>query len=360
MHARTSEPLLLSSSKGRKERFSQLSTFDPDPKEHDEDGDYVESVESGEPLPELPDQGKLELTARLYRIGARVFRSADHRDGWEDAYNAFAEAFERHGKLTPRQYEYDLPNMVFNFALKYDWFPHLKYVGFTDPAIDEPRRLGGPHLWLKADDSVESVSQSIEWFNERLRPALIERRAKAFEEEVRYSAFREEVLGFAGREVSDPDLPLDQKAEVGGTTASPQFDLPLATTSQQRSPLNANDSRKRRAERVKKEWPDKYPDGTETPKGVLDRRRIHGLRLEWIAFAKRVENEWIKRESQHRKETGLEATDKLGFSVDLLMAMRRGHTPGQRRLEAVAAALSDEKVTVSPESLKWRVDSAVK
>ncbi len=177
-----------------------MSQFDPNKHEHDEDGDFVGSVESGEPLPELPDQAKLELIARVYRIGARILRSADRRDGWEDAYNAFAESFERHGKLTPKQYEYDLPNMVFNFALKFDWFPHLKYVGFRDPAVDEPRRLGGPHLWLKADDAVESVSQSIEWFNERLRPALIERRANSLEQEVKYAAFREKILEIVGKE----------------------------------------------------------------------------------------------------------------------------------------------------------------
>jgi len=183
-----------------------LSQFDPNQHEHHEDGDFVGSVESGEPLPKLPGTVKAELIARLYRIGAKVLRSADRRDGWVDAYNAFAEAFTKHGKLTPRQYEDDIPNMVFNFALKYDWFPHLKYVGFTDPAIDEPKRLGGPHLWAKADGSgVENVSvrQSIEWFNERLRPALIERRANAFEEQVKYAAFREEVLELVGREASE-------------------------------------------------------------------------------------------------------------------------------------------------------------
>ena len=80
---------------------------------------------SGEPLPDLSTSEKQQLELALLRIGVKIFRSPERMDGWDEAYNAFAEAFQANGaKLSSRQTRFDLPNMLFNFALKNGWIPH--------------------------------------------------------------------------------------------------------------------------------------------------------------------------------------------------------------------------------------------
>jgi len=139
---------------------------------------------SGEPLPELSATTKADLEIQLQRIGIKIARSPERLDGWEDAYNAFVEAFERRGgRLSPRQIELDLPNMLFNFALKNDWFPHLtllaKIPGLYD--ITSPNRFPQEAFCVKTDHKgvvVVGKRESLDWFKDRIRPGVMEWRLK--------------------------------------------------------------------------------------------------------------------------------------------------------------------------------------
>jgi len=88
-------PFLLSSFTFQEERFSRLAPFDPDPHEIVEVLMAGDSTVSGEPLPELPSSSIAELERQLQLIGVKIVRSPGRLEGWEDAYNAFAEAFTR-------------------------------------------------------------------------------------------------------------------------------------------------------------------------------------------------------------------------------------------------------------------------
>jgi hypothetical protein len=118
---------------------------------------------------------------------------------------------------------------------------------------------------------------------------------------------------------------------------------------------------------VKRDWPSKYDDGTETPKGILDRRR-KAMHLEWEGLHEKVEKEWIRRQSKRRVDQGLETPKKLGFSIDSLLSIRRAssHPLPQPKLETVAAVISlDDKGKPIPtpipwEALRWRDEFVVK
>ena len=115
----------------------------------------------------------------------------------------------------------------------------------------------------------------------------------------------------------------------------------------------------KRAKLVKRDWPSKYDDGTETPKGILDRRR-NKMHLEWHDLLELIEAAFVKRESDRRKRLGLERAKRLGFSIDSLLSIRRGCTLPQSRLEAVASVISpkpdlEPKATpISWQALRWR------
>src|SRR5713226_2275393 len=125
---------------------------------------------SGEPLPELSVSFKAELELQLQRIGVKIVRSPERLDGWEDAYNAFAEAFVKQGvQLSSRQIEIDLPNMLFNFALRDGWLPHLTLIakGSEPPDITSPKRIDADAFCTKADRKgtvVVGKKQSLDWF----------------------------------------------------------------------------------------------------------------------------------------------------------------------------------------------------
>jgi len=115
----------------------------------------------------------------------------------------------------------------------------------------------------------------------------------------------------------------------------------------------------------RREWPPKYDDGTETPKGILDRRR-KAMHLEWDDLHELVEKEWIKRETQRRSDQGLERAKKLGFSIDSLYSILRGKILPTRKLETVAAVISlpgNGKPIPQPipwTALRWRHESEPK
>jgi hypothetical protein len=123
----------------------------------------------------------------------------------------------------------------------------------------------------------------------------------------------------------------------------------------------------RRPALVKRDWPSKYDDGAETPKGILDRRR-KAMHLEWEDLHEKVENEWIRRQLKRRADQGLERAKPLGFSIDSLLSIRRAssHPLPQPKLELVAAVISlDDKGKPIPtpipwEALRWRDEFVVK
>jgi hypothetical protein len=56
---------------------------------------------SAEPLPDLSMSDRQELELALLKIGATIARSPERMDGWEEAYSAFAEAFQNTGQGCP-------------------------------------------------------------------------------------------------------------------------------------------------------------------------------------------------------------------------------------------------------------------
>jgi hypothetical protein len=113
---------------------------------------------------------------------------------------------------------------------------------------------------------------------------------------------------------------------------------------------------------VKRDWPPKYADGTESPKGILDRRR-KAMHWEWEVLHNAVEKEWIKREKQRRSDLGLERAKRVAFSIDSLYSILRGKNLPQRKLEAVATVISlpgNGKPIPQPiswTSLRWSNDA---
>ena len=132
-------------------------------------------------------------------------------DGWEDAYNAFAEAFQRHGaQLSSRQTRLDLLNMLFNFALKSGWIPHLVLAGDTPELSDiiSPKRVHGPAYCAKPDHRgvvVVGTKQSVDWFHARIQPAVTEWNAKALERQMKYDAFRNQMSEMPLKDLPAPD-----------------------------------------------------------------------------------------------------------------------------------------------------------
>jgi hypothetical protein len=158
---------------------------------------------SGEPLPDLSTPEKQELEAALLKIGAKIFRSPERLDGWEEAYSAFAEAFQANGaKLSSCQVRLDLLNMLFNFALRTGWITHLIVVADTPELSDitSPKRVDGKAYCAKPDHRgfvVVGKKQSVDWFHARIQPAVTEWSVKAAEWQMKYDALREQTLEMA-------------------------------------------------------------------------------------------------------------------------------------------------------------------
>jgi hypothetical protein len=164
---------------------------------------------SGEPLPDLSMSERHELELALLKIGPTIARSPERMDGWEEAYSAFVEAFQKHGaKLSTRQTQLDLPNMLFNFALKSGWIPHLILVADTPELCDitSPKRAPGDAYCAKPDHRgfvVVGRKQSVDWFHARIQPAVTEWSVKAAEWQMKYDAFRDQMLGMALTELPE-------------------------------------------------------------------------------------------------------------------------------------------------------------
>jgi hypothetical protein len=164
---------------------------------------------SGEPLPDLSTPEKQELEVGLLKIGAKIFRSPERLDGWEEAYSALAEAFQANGaKLSSRQTIFDLPNMLFNFALKNGWIPHLVLVADTPELSDitSPQRVDSKAYCAKPDHRgvvIVGTKQSVDWFHARIQPAVTEWSVKAAEWQMQYDAIRKQTLEMALTELPE-------------------------------------------------------------------------------------------------------------------------------------------------------------
>ena len=151
----------------------------------------------------MSEQQELELL--LLKIGVKIFRSPDHLEGWEDAYNAFAGAFQGYGAhLTSRQTQLDLPNMLFNFALRSGWIPHLIVVDTSRlPDLTSAQRAPGKAYCAKPDHRgfvVVGTKQSVDWFKDRIRPAVMDWTARVTPPTSNYDDFKERMLQIAGGE----------------------------------------------------------------------------------------------------------------------------------------------------------------
>ncbi len=142
---------------------------------------------SGEPFPEPSYTLKKQLEAELMRIGAKMARSGDKQAGFEEAYTAFAETFHRIGAtLSESLLQIDIPNMLFNFAVKSGWFPHLGLATDASELVDitSAKRIAHDRLSLKgglAGLTAPDKRTSIGWFKNQIRPAVLDWTAKAIE-----------------------------------------------------------------------------------------------------------------------------------------------------------------------------------
>jgi hypothetical protein len=167
---------------------------------------------SGEHIPKLPAARKVELTRRLLKAGVRIARSPNHEDGWEEAYTAFAEELRQAGgKLTEPLLSMDIPNMLFNFALTHSWFPHLTaMLTHSDvPEITFPTRMTSD-VFSNRNRSGRQVSelskeQSLSWYRDRIRPAVMQWVAVITDKQMEYDFLRDEILEFCAREAQVVD-----------------------------------------------------------------------------------------------------------------------------------------------------------
>ena len=131
---------------------------------------------SGQPIPPFPDLETRHLEDELLKIGLTVIGSADRASGWEDAYAAFVNAFLRTGApLTEALLHIDIPNMLFNFALKNGWFPHLTILKESEPGhLLAPKRIPITEFVTTGPifHEVHNKRQQLGWFRDRIRLAV--------------------------------------------------------------------------------------------------------------------------------------------------------------------------------------------
>src|SRR5262249_38103478 len=100
----------------------------------------------------------------------------------------------------------DIPNMLFNFALVSSWFPHLSSMLAEHelPALTSPCRLDSSRFSNKSRNPGYrydvSVEKSLNWFRDRIRPAVMEWTAK---DDERQKSFRASVFDVVSREASE-------------------------------------------------------------------------------------------------------------------------------------------------------------
>jgi hypothetical protein len=165
-----------------------LSLFDPQSPKQQMDALDRKFRKPREPLVQLSAAVKKQLEAELLRIWARAEESGNSQEGFDQAYSAFAETFHRSGApLTDMLLEVDMPNMVFNFAVRNGWFPHLRSLVPQNEARNITLRARIPdHLLRETSGRQRGVTpppirQSILWFKKQIRPAVLRWTAKAIE-----------------------------------------------------------------------------------------------------------------------------------------------------------------------------------
>lgn len=172
-----------------------MSLFDPLPGEsaHIEFMQAGGSPVSGEPLPSLRAKAVADLESKLRVIAIRIARSTDRSDGWEDAYNTLAEALSASGKLTERQLAYDLPNVIFNYAVRNGWFPYLVPLSKESKGLLNPNRLDEDG-YCERSRSPMTKQESLAWFKDRIRPAVMEWTNRIMDSELRFRTFRDTMV----------------------------------------------------------------------------------------------------------------------------------------------------------------------
>ena len=152
----------------------------------------------------------------------------------------------------------DIPNMLFNIALKGGWFPGLTLLTDQSAPLLSPQRFPIDEIAATHGSvltKVENRRQQLDWYRNRIRPAVLEWSVKALEHQIGNpdNQLRERPLEQAEAQQSGGSIDVGAVQQLSTATASP-------------GKPNANaDRRKRKAERIKREWPAKYVSVRRTP-----------------------------------------------------------------------------------------------
>jgi hypothetical protein len=165
-----------------------LSLFDPQGQKEILDTLLHDRTQgSGEAIIELPYATKKHLEAELLKIGAKIAQTGDKQAGFEEAYSAFAETFHGNGApLAEGLLQVDIPNMLFNYAVRNGWFPNLGSLADHSELSDitSPKRIAHEKLAVRGGLgglTAPGKQESIGWFKDQVRPAVLQWRAKAIE-----------------------------------------------------------------------------------------------------------------------------------------------------------------------------------
>ena len=175
---------------------------------------------SHEGVPPIPRVAAQRLLSGLVRISSGVLGTtrqvSDLIAALDKAYSLFAQAFvDNNYALTPGLLEVDLPNMVFNFAIRENWFPSVVLLG--DKSQDY--ELLSPRLYpidriLPAVFTAKS-EETIEWFRKAILPSVSKWKATLIEAQIQPvveptshtvtdpKTFRQELLDDYKRRVKD-------------------------------------------------------------------------------------------------------------------------------------------------------------
>jgi hypothetical protein len=144
---------------------------------------------SHEGVPPIPRVVAQRLLVALVQISSGVLgttrQASDLIAALDKAYSLFAQAFvDNNYALTPGLLEVDLPNMVFNFALRENWFPSVVLHG--DKSQDY--ELLSPTLYpidriLPAVFTAKS-EQTIGWFRKAILPSVSKWKATLIEAQI--------------------------------------------------------------------------------------------------------------------------------------------------------------------------------
>jgi hypothetical protein len=192
---------------------------------------YIEKAEgSHEAIPPIPDIAQQRLLIDLLVVASELFGSAREPSNLikalDSAYSLFASAFVNNGAiLTPGLLELDIPNMVFNFALREGFFPSTHLIGDKDLDYNllGPKRYPTTRIAQITSSSTSPAwfpagtagLQTVVWFRKSMKSSIFRWKAKLVELQIQPTTnptsdavedlkkFREDLLNDYKRRVKD-------------------------------------------------------------------------------------------------------------------------------------------------------------